>query len=71
MPIVGIVAGSIALLLLVFMGAAFLVAPDKANEWFGTWTTQNAGPLQLRVFGLVWIVVILLFALVFVGAVWK
>jgi hypothetical protein len=71
MPIVGIVAGSIALLLLMFMGATFLVVPDKANEWFGTWSTQHSGSLQLRVFGLVWIVLILFFALVIVGALWK
>jgi hypothetical protein len=71
MPIVGIVAGSIALLLLVFMGAAFLFAPDKANEWFGTWSTQNASPLQRRAGGLVWIVLILFIALVMVGAFWK
>jgi hypothetical protein len=52
-------------------GAAFLVAPDKANEWFGIWSSQNSGPLQRRVGGLVWIVLILFIALVVVGALWK
>ena len=62
MVTVGIVAGLIALLFLVFMGACFLVAPDKANQWFGTWSTQDQSAIMLRVFGLVWIIVILLFA---------
>jgi hypothetical protein len=59
---VGIVARLIALLLLLFMGACFLVAPDKANQWFGTWSTQRQSAIMLRVFGLVWIIAILLFA---------
>lgn len=69
MAIVGIVAGMIALVILVFMGAAFLIAPDKANQWFGTWTTQDQSAVMLRIFGLVWIIVILFFAFLIYGAV--
>ena len=70
MPIVGIVAGLIALLILLFMRAAFLVSPTGANEWFGTWSTLKAGSLHLRLFGPVWIVSILFLALM-IGTVWK
>jgi hypothetical protein len=62
MPVWATVAGSIAVVLLVFLGATFLVAPTKANEWFGTWTTQGESPTMLRIYGLVFIVLVLLFA---------
>ena len=62
MPVWATVAGSIAVVLLVFMGATFLIAPTKGNEWFGTWTTQGVSPTMLRIYGLVFIVLVLLFA---------
>jgi hypothetical protein len=67
MPLMAIVAGSIALLLLIFMGASFLIAPNKANEWFGTWTTHGQSSIMLRLFGFVWIIVIFFFAVLIVG----
>ena len=69
MATIGLLAGLIALVLLVFMGASFLIAPDKANQWFGTWTTRGQSTIMLRIFGLVWIVLILLFAALIYSAV--
>jgi len=62
MPVYGVVAGLIAFLLLTFVGASFLIAPDKANEWFGTLTTQSESPLALRMGGLLFIFAVLFLA---------
>lgn len=39
-----------------------MIAPEKANEWFGTLATQNESPGMLRLGGL-----LVVFAVFFVG----
>jgi hypothetical protein len=66
MPVYGIVAGFIVWLLLTLVGASFMIAPEKANEWFGTLATQRESPGVLRLGGLLFIFGVFFIALMFV-----
>jgi hypothetical protein len=66
MPVYGVVAGLIAWFLLTFVGASFMIAPEKANQWFGTLATQGESPLTLRLGGLLFIFAVLFIALMIV-----
>jgi hypothetical protein len=61
MPGLGVSAGSVAMILLFVVGVAFLFAPKKANELFGTYVTQEARPLGLRIMGLIFMIFALFF----------
>jgi hypothetical protein len=71
MPVYGIIAGFIAWLLLTLVGASFMIAPQKANEWFGTLATQRESPGVLRLGGLLFVFAVLFIALTFVEALSK
>lgn len=43
-----------------------MIAPEKANQWFGTMATQGESPLTLRVGGLLFIFAVLFIALMIV-----
>ena len=66
MPVYGIVAGFIAWFLLTFVGAFFMIAPEKANQWFGTVATQGESPFTLRLGGLLFIFAVFFIALMIV-----
>lgn len=71
MPVYGIIAGFIAWLLLTLVGASFMIAPEKANEWFGTMETQRENPGVLRLGGLLFIFAVFFIGLMIVEAVTK
>jgi hypothetical protein len=61
-----LVSGSLAMLLIFAMGAAFLVAPNKANKLLGTYMSQGMKPLPLRGMGFAWMIFALYFEAVIV-----
>jgi hypothetical protein len=71
MPVYGIIAGFIAWVLLTLVGASFMIAPEKANEWFGTLATQGESPSALRLGGLLFIFAVFFVGLMIVEAVSK
>lgn len=64
MPRAAITVASLGMFLFFAMGAAFLIAPNKANELFGTYITRRENSFNLRVLGLLFMI----FALLFEGA---